>query len=108
MSDYYRIGRQPIGTDDVALFEFGGVAGDPVGASLRVGGRPRVHILLPTAVYEDDQVGYPAFQAAVRRFASRYDFQGFRHGPVDIVWKPAFDGEAWQNDEPGEPVDRAV
>ncbi|MDQ3693055.1 MAG: hypothetical protein M3464_05460 [Chloroflexota bacterium] len=108
MSDYYRVGRQPIGTDDIALFEFGGEIGDPIGAKLRVAGWTRVRIAVPTAILEDTQKAYPAFQVAVRRFASRYDFQGFRRGTVDIVWKPAFDGEAWQDEEPGEPVDRVV
>lgn len=108
MSDYYRVGRQPIGTDDIALFEFGGAIGDPIGAKLRVDGWTRVRIAVPSAIYEDDQRAYPAFQHAVRRFALRYDFQGFRHGRVDIVWRPPSDGQAWQYDEPGESVDRVV
>ncbi len=108
MSDYYRVGRQPIGTDDIALFEFGGVIGDPIGAKLRVDGWTRVRIAVPTAILNDTQKAYPAFQAAVRKFALMYDFHGFRRGPVDIVWNPGSDGQARQYDEPGEPVDRVV
>lgn len=108
MADYYRVGRQPIATDDLALFEFGGVLGDPIGATLRVARRARVRIVVPFSIYTDDAHGFPAFQAAVRAFALSYDFQGFRHGPVDIVWKPRSDGDAWEDDEPGEAADRVV
>lgn len=107
MSDYYRVGRQPIGTDDIALFEFGGEIGDPIGAKLRVDGWTRVRIAVLRSVYDDEQA-FLEFQAAVRRFALRYDFKGFRRGPVDIVWKPPSDGQAWQYDEQGESVDRVV
>ncbi len=107
MSDYYRVGRQPIGTDDIALFEFGGGIGDPIGAKLRVDGWTRVCVIVPAAI-SDDQEAYATFQAAVRRFALRYDFQGFRRGPVDIVWHPSQESTERQYDGPGEPVERVI
>jgi hypothetical protein len=108
MSDYYRVGQQPLTTDDIALFAFGGVFGDPIGAKVRVDGWTRVRIMVPQAVYDDAEDAFPAFQAAVRKLARTYDIQGFRHGPIDIVWKPVLADQEWQYDEAGEPVERVV
>jgi hypothetical protein len=106
--DYFPIGPQAVGIDTIALSEFGGEMTDPVGAALRVDGWPRVFILRPRLEGPGAADINARFEGAVRELARTYEFRGGQSGPVDIVWKPHWQGTATQCDVPGEPVDRVV
>jgi hypothetical protein len=107
MVDYYPVGPQATGHDLVALAEFGGEIGDPVGTALRVDGWYRVSIIRPRRSTPIGDKAYAKYQDAVRQLALTYDFVGCR-GTVDIVWKPAHGGSAKRYDVPGEPVNRLI
>ena len=108
MPTYYYVGPQPVDHEIIALADFGGDIGDPVGAALRVRGWRRVSILRPRAVDTGGPDIKAAYQHAVRDLALTYDFKSrYRRGRVDIVWDPA-EGKTKQYEEPGEPVDRVV
>lgn len=87
MIDHYPVGPQPIGNACIALSEFGGEIGDPVGAALRVDGWRRVSVLRPRSVADAGAAAIATYQDAVRELALTYQFKsGNRRGAVDIVW----------------------
>jgi len=83
----YRVLTRPIGSDVIALREFGGGLGDPVAAWVKVDGRVVLRVVAPQLRSAWDVTTEEHFRQAVRRLAAAHDLLG-RSGPVTLLFDP--------------------
>lgn len=100
----YRTIAQPIGVDIVALADFGGDLGDPVGAAIKVNRYTVVQVVAPADRENWDQSREELFREETRRLARTHPLLG-RDGSVSVVFDPR-QVSTDDGTEVGEPIQR--
>lgn len=101
----YRTVARPIGVDVIALSDFGGELGDPVGAAVKVGGWTVVQVLAPSGRSAWEPPTEQRFRSEVRRLAAAHHLLD-RKGEVRVVFDPPQSSSERRDETSGELVER--